>query len=272
MASREQRSGCGRIVLGCAGVVLILLLGTCVLGGYAYRLWHRQPDGWTRTMAARATRTPEARRQVAVALENRLTRELTFTPETIQAYANGLQTARPETQTGEPESKTFDREKTVRIGTDELNAWLAERLRPWAANHGKPIPSGINDFAYWVEDGLPVVAAHVETEGVGQVVSIKFQPTIRHDGLATLTIVSVRGGELPIPMERFHERVKQGLGGNLEGDALRQAVRLLEGGAFEPMMPVRDGEQVRVTGVTVTEEAIELTVQREQTDGAPVLR
>lgn len=250
MARERSRRGCVWPILGCGGALLVFFILVCALGGYAYRAWQRPPQGWIDTQARLAAMSQRDRQQLAIALENRITRELSFADQHVQAMRSGNASGGAET-------------KTLRLTTDEINAWLTERFPGWASNQRAGLPDELRDYRYWVDNGMPVLAAHVQTPSYGQVVSVRLNPEVQPDGRMTAPIDEVRGGQLELPLGQVIEQVSGHMDTLKRQAQLQQALKIFEGEPFEPATTLRDGRRVRLTKLDVTPEHIELTLQIE---------
>jgi hypothetical protein len=267
--ARRRRLGCGSCLLGCGGVVLLSCLAFCALGGWVYWMWQGEPRGWQRAEAYRAATTPQERDHVAANLENRLTRQSTFTDERLQTLeAGGVEARTLDRQAGQTggagpsgQAQPARWERQVRIETDEANAWLSERLRAWANNGQFELPPFVRDAAYWVEDGDPVVGLKINAPGFNQVVSARLHARTLPDGQAVVGLRAVRVGNLRVPMDRVIDWVESAAPAD-QRQFTAKARQFMAGHTFDPSWE-KDGHTFRLTHLRFTDDAMELTLRAE---------
>lgn len=234
---------------GCA-VVLVLSLVLVLFGLWlGRRMWQSEPVYWADNRAFVMRNDTEALTQMADNAFNRILGELSLSSGYL---AGGTETWRP---TREDALGV----RTIRLGFDEANAWLTERLDDWLANQGRRLPAGLSDPMLTSDGGGLVAAFRYQADGIDQVFSVGMSLTFLEDGQARLSIDHVRGGRLPLPTGQVLRRLPG------QGAGESQAVAVLLGQqAFDPVLPIDGARRARIIGMEVDEEGVALVVQAER--------
>lgn len=250
--NRPRRRSRLRLVLSIGGGVLLGLVILFVgFVSYAYYLLRQAPEGWQQVEAARVELPPAYRAEIASSAERRVVEALSFTAEIIEAY-----------QSGQPPAFDQPLRRTVTLTNQEINAWLEGRLPLWIENQGMPWPKEVSDLRYWVEDGRPVVGFRYTTPDIDQVVSVGCDLVIDPDGGdARFQFVQLRGGRLPLPLDRFKAPTLRQLVQS-EPQAQRLA-EVLDGTGFDPIYPVDERRQARLVEWRAEPEQVVLTFETE---------
>lgn len=111
-------------------------------------------------------------------------------------------------------------------------------------------------------------AARVREGDSSQIVSATFSPRINEEGQATLKLTRIRGGELPLPVDRLRAKLAEQLEASGHGERAADAMAMLAGEPFEPVIPLDRDRQVRVVAMELTDDDIVLTVHREPATAA----
>lgn len=165
----------------------------------------------------------------------------------------------------------------VRVTDEQLNAWLAVKLRPWLVHEG------ITD---WPEEiGVPQV--HFNASGLhigvdlragdhaGSVLVLRVQPSVEDEGLR-LRLDRVQFGRLPLPGEAWR-RLADLLRDHLAEDAaagtdLERLLSLLRGEeAIDPTITLADGRRVRLVALRLGRNEAFLTCRTLSSDEASAL-
>ncbi len=240
---RSRLFGC---LLGCGTVLVVAVL--LIVGGlwYGWSLWRSAPPQWTAARQTLAAMTPEQRRDRAVALEDRLTRELSFTRESLAAVEAG---------SSAPGTDGPSEPKTVAVDPVDVGAWLDERFPEWAANQGFNLPAQVSELGIWIEGGRPVVAAKYGN----QVFSTAADIEVRPDGKVTATPVRVRGGQVRLPVESLVDR---GVA-EMENRGYGERAGALRSQPFDPVIPIDSTRQARIVGFNTEGGVFNLDVRAE---------
>lgn len=223
-------------------LVIVLLVGGAIT---VYTLWTGRPAGWNEIDQYLASQTPEQLAADAVALENRLPSEWTSRRGTPTAPA----------------------ERTIRIEEAEANAWLQHRVRGWARSAGVEIPSQVGQAAVWTEDDNIVLAVKIDVEGFSQVIGATISLNVTPDGAMTAKVASVQAGRLPMPTQTLIEQ--SGITSHPDFEQVAPWIdKAINGMSFEPVHPVDETRQVRVLGVEVQDDAVEILVRTEPRGGS----
>lgn len=261
--ARRRRRGCG-----CGTVLLVLIALLCAAGGYGYWLWSTEPAYVAREREKLVGHTPEALEAMADRLENRISRELTALtagpdrkPRRDPAAADAN-----ETTTGFEDLQALAEapgEKTLRLPTVEVNAWIRTKAPAWLSNQGAGLPPQVSEPTVGVESGRPVIGFRFTEGGFSQWVSLALDVSVSETGEAGVRVAGVRGGRLPMPvhemLDRFEKRAE-----TRDARARVQRVRsAVEGQTFDAKFKL-DGKRIAtVTGFTAEPDGLTLTVRTE---------
>ncbi len=220
---------------GCAAVVLLLLIGLGVLG-VGYYLSTRTPAGFAQATGSIAAVPAPQQQQTAQSLEKRTTSEITDR-RPAEAW-------------------------TYRLDWAEANAWLAQRLRPWAASRDMPIPSQIGRAAVWTDEGRIALGVEVNANPVNQVLSLGVETTLDEQGQLIIRLAHIRAGRLPLPADAVIERL-----GLKQHPQFAEFAPFIEqattGIPLRPAQPIDPTRQVRITDLEVDDQGITLTLVTE---------
>lgn len=115
----------------------------------------------------------------------------------------------------------------LELQQDEINAWLATRSKQWMANQGYDrqlserleniglpgeLATNFRNLMVNIEGDTVSVAAEVVYDGYAQVVSVDLERQTLPDGTATLTMGPIKGGSLPLPMEKLRRAAQKEFG------------------------------------------------------------
>ena len=156
--------------------ILILLLGT--LGAVATWLFYSTPPAWRQKQAVLAAANPADVEAAARSVETRLTRALT---------------------------DVGPAERTINFREATLNAWLRERLRPWAAQQDIDVPAELGQVVLDINpDSVRVLAELISEDDTRRVVSLDFKVDVPETGKGYIKIAGVQAGRLPLPVSLFN--------------------------------------------------------------------
>lgn len=152
--------------------------------------------------------------------------------------------------------------RTVRYNFDEVNAWLATRLKPLLRNQNVELPSEIGEFMLTQRDGQLVLAFDYESETFGpRIASLVFRFQDQEGEAVSTAIKSARAGEQPLPVGYLIDRVADqprlddvGIQELLQRIANKQFVAL-------PPIPVDDHREATVLGIEVRPEGVDLLIR-----------
>lgn len=231
-AARPRRR---RRLLGCGGVLLVLLLIVAAILSGGYYQTTRNPAGWADATAPLASADPASLDQTAQSLEHRA---LAVTD--IRGRAPW----------------------TFRLNWSEANIWLEQRLRPWAASQNIEVPAAVGRVAAWTEDQTIVIGVEVEAGDTRRVISLDVQTTLDDAGQVIVRLAGVRAGRLPLPADALLERL--GLDDDPRfADLAPYLEQATTGIPLRPVHEIDPTRQVRITGITLDDEGVELTLVTE---------
>lgn len=234
--------------LGCASIILLVLIFIgLALAAYGRSLWHSEPTYWTENKTFTANTNETTLTDMADRAFNRILSEL--------SNSSGYQS-----------SGTTDNTlgiRTIRLGFEEANAWLATRLDDWLINQKRELPQGINRPMLAANGNSLVAAFRYKNQEFDQVFSVLLSLKFLDNGQAMLSVDGVRGGRLPLPTKMLLDQ----LPGVNKGDAKRsQTVAVLLGQqSFDPILPIDGSRQARIIGMQVDDQGVSLVIQAEPT-------
>ena len=137
----------------------------------------------------------------------------------------------------------------IRVEEADLNAWLADRLRPWVEHRGA-WPEEIGAVQVRLAKGRLALA--VELVDLGSVAVLEAEPVAsKDDGSVTLRWTSAGFGRLRLPWP--DARVRDAVLGRLVGDTGGQAelATLLEGISLPGAFDLPDGRRVSLLEASI---------------------
>lgn len=137
----------------------------------------------------------------------------------------------------------------VRVTEDDLNAWLADRLRPWVEHRGA-WPEEIGAVQVRLAEGR--VGLAVELVDLGSVAVLEAEPVASsEDGSVTLRWTSAGFGRLRVPWP--DARVRDAVLGRLLADEGGQVelAALLDGLSLPGFIDLPDGRRVSLLEATI---------------------
>jgi len=152
--------------------------------------------------------------------------------------------------------------RTVRYPFDEINAWLATRLKPLMRNQNLSLPAEVGEFMLTQRDGQLVLAFDYESRTLGpRIASLYFEFKTEDDQPAAAKIQSARAGEqrlilgyLVQPIAEQPSLADPEIQATLKKIAKRQFIDL-------PPIPVDDHREAQVLGVQIDPAGIDLLIQ-----------
>jgi hypothetical protein len=241
--------------LGYVVIVLMLLALLALLAvGIGRHLWQSEPDYWTRNQTFTASTSEVRLTDMADRAFNRILSEL--------SDSRGYKPA--ETGTGGATAEQSLGVRTIRLGFEEANAWLATRLDGWLVNQKRSLPAGVSGPMLASGGDSLVAAFHYQNQEVDQVFSVLLSLEFTDDGQAVLSVDGVRGGRLPLPKGAVLDQVP---GLAKDDDQRSQTVAVLLGQQpFDPILPIDGARRARIIGMKVDGSGVALVVQAEATN------
>ena len=240
---------------GCVVAAMILVMVALLAVGIGRRMWQSEPAYWIENRTFIRHTSEAELTDLADRAFNRILGELSSSSG-YQSEGSGEWRAVSDDSLGV---------RTIRLGFDEANAWLAERLNDWLVNQQRQLPAGLSEPMLASESGRLVVAFRYHSKDVDQVFSVLMSLKFLDDGRATLSVNGVRGGRLPLPTKR----VLKLLPGAGHGAGRSQIVSVLLGQQpFDPVLPIDGSRRARIIGMEVDERGMSLVVQSEPNGSA----
>lgn len=275
--------------------VMSALLGGA--GSYGYYLWSSVPQDWENEQLRKRTLHTTERQARAAKLEERFMSEV-HTPQgttrtvavtnqgnsdlTHQEQANrkvqnrgffvpesALESGDAHASKAEPKvissgqqgirSSHTSKRVQIDMGLAEVNDWLEFGLPKWLQQNGKQMPPTISEVSLASQDNQPVVMFRYRDKQINQVVSVRFQIQIYGEGEAKLTLHSLKGGELPVPVATLTEIMVSIFPVEMQGQVLPRIQAMVNGQEFDPSFPVRGGiERRRLESYQISPEQLQL--------------
>lgn len=220
-----QKSGClwRTVKVGC----LTVLVAVLVVAGLIAWAWNRvtsKPEWWS---------AAEPRSQVtatqAAEFENWVVKE--------------LHTVRPASQ----------REYVLELREDDINAWLAARLAPWARNQSPTDILGredvVTEFNVKVESDRIWIGTHLagaDAAGFAKRIGVAVQPAVSPEGGLTARVLDASVGNFNLGQRGVSWVLGLLPGG---GDARLQAMLQGAGGGLNTRVKLANGVSVRITQI-----------------------
>lgn len=233
--------------MGCAVVLLVLLVLGLAAAAIGRKLWHTEPSYWTQNQAFKTQTDTETLTDRADRAFNRILSEL--------SDSRGYQ---PSELSTSPDSLGV---RTIRLSFEEANAWLSTRLYDWLANQNRQMPPGVADPMLAASGDSLVAAFQYQNAEINQVFSVFLSLEFLENGQAVLSIDGIRGGRLPLPTQSVLERLP---GENENTGQPNQALAVLMGEQpFDPILPIDGARRARIIGMEVDDDGVALIVQAE---------
>jgi hypothetical protein len=237
---------------GCVAVVMLVVMTLITAVGVGRGLWVNEPAHWIRNRRF-LDQTPKA--QLAELSEQAFNRILSE----LSGSSGYLPVDPGEGPTGNAEALGV---RTIRLGFDEANAWLNERLDDWLENRQRRLPAGLSDPMLASDSGRLIVAFRYKTGEIDQVFSVLMSLKFLDDGMAVLSIDGVTGGCLPLPTGSVIKRLP-GAAGSEDANRSKAIAVLLGQQPFDPVLPIDGSRRARIIGLKVDDQGVGLVVQAE---------
>ncbi|MEM6394013.1 MAG: hypothetical protein AAF797_14695 [Planctomycetota bacterium] len=196
--ARKRRSK--RRLLLYAGLIL---LGLAALAGFAlFHLWSSLPTAWGQATAQLDQLSTEEKQALSDAFEKRFVGELS----THSEYADG-DAVRQALTSNRPTPPLLGDIRTLRVGLDEINAYLETHLPRLLENQGTEMPPEIDRILVGHRDGRPLVMVHIKADQIDQVFTFDLDIAVHEQEPDTLRIRSVEAGQLPLPRDRVRQEI-----------------------------------------------------------------
>lgn len=200
------------MMLVAIGLMTVACMGVLV----TYGLWRAEPAVWRDAQMRLSRIDPEQLALDATDLEQRVVR--------LVGSINGQQ--------------------TLLISADDANAWLRTRLRDWLLNRqtdGKRpwLPQSVEAPIVSIDGRRVIVALRCASDELTQVFSAEFDVEPQPDGSVIVRLLTVRGGQLPLPIGTALKQA--GLASAPWAESFRDAIdQLRRGVTIGPSIPIGD--------------------------------
>lgn len=232
---RLPRTTWGRVQLGMLGVVTLVLLVAIII----YAVSRMTPSYWKHNERLLASDNATLL-QLANTFEQRALRDLSGSQEELAAT------------------------RTVHVAFEEINAWLNIKLEDYLANRKQHLPPEIRHLMLAGQDGKLILAFEYNTPQLKQIISIEVKPIFEASGNRfRLQLMGARAGVLPLPVETLRERASEQSAA--ARDKIDKIFDLLGNRWLEAVQhhPGDARQNLRLTGVMVSEKGLDLTLRAE---------
>ncbi len=239
-----------------------------VAGGTVVYLWWAKPADYKEFQAFLASRSEVEIEEIAVAVEDKfsavfatsslaegegLAADLTSS-EQAAAVAKAI-------EAGEIDASVLFGPRQMTVTRDEANVWLSQKLPEWIESRGYPFPSQVSDLMAATEGRYLVFRFNLETEEISQVVSMTMDAKFQDDGKVLLTLQSIKGGQLPLPLSSLTGVLKKNAGGGRMKEAVEQMTNLFDGQTFDTRFKFDELRDLIVVGLDFVENRITLKMR-----------
>jgi len=166
------------------------------------------------------------------------------------------------------------RERTDETGADwqvainqfHANAWLAVRLRGWAADGKAEWPDEVESVRVGFHDDRVTLGVRVLHDSGASVAWLMFTPEVRTDGSVWVRAHGARIGGVPVPDSWVIAQLEShfGAGGTETGEpTMREVLAGRAPIAVEPVVHLPDGRDVRILDLHARGGRVELSLRTE---------
>lgn len=152
--------------------------------------------------------------------------------------------------------------RTVRYHFDEVNAWLATRLKPLLDNQNLSMPDQVGEFMLTQRDGQLVLAFDYESSTFGpRIASLYFGFEAQKDQPLAAKIWSARAGEQPLILRYLVGQIADQSA--LSAPAIQDLLQRIAKKQFVtlPPIPVDDHREAHILDVQMDPGGIDLLIQ-----------
>ena len=251
---------------------LLTIIWLMVVGGgtVAY-LWWAKPADYKEFQAFLASRSEVEIEEMAVAVEDKFS--AVFATRSLGGPGEGDMLAADLTsseqaaalakaiEAGEIDPSVLFGPRQMSVTRDEANVWLSQKLPAWIESRGYPFPSQISDLMAATEGRYLVFRFNLETEEINQVVSMTMNARFKDDGKVLLTLRSIKGGQLPLPLSSLTGVLKKNAGAGRMKEVVEQMANLFDGQTFDTRFKFDELRDLIVVGLLFVENRITLKMQ-----------
>ena len=218
---------------------LIILAILTALGIWGYWQWKTIPRYWTQN-------------------QNYLTQTDAFT---LNNNATALENSIPDKLTN-PHNLSSQSTRKVRIPLALINAWLEVRLPLWLTDfYGYDMPENINGIMLATEGDYLILAFKIDQQDFNQIISAIFDIQFHNDNSATLKLVGLRAGTLPLPVNASLQQLGEIENMTGENSAI-QITKLGEGLTFTPTLNFGGDLDAQLIGLETEQDSIIIHIKQ----------
>lgn len=260
----------GRRWLTWRKVILLVIGGICLLGVAGavggYWLLQATPVYWQQRQQYLTSLSLQDLKREAESLERRILNELSYVSSGSPLEGEGTQ--QNAQGAGQDSDVAIPHEpRTVSLTINEVNAWMAKRLKSWMKNQQMHIPKGVTDPMVAVQDEHLVLAFQFDSGELSSVISLLFTVEIQDNHEAQIKLNKMRGGRLPLPTGIVHRLGTAGTSAKHQ-QQIASLAEAFDGMTFDPVMRF-DQQQIRVLAIGLHPDRIDLTIQAEEVKKPP---
>lgn len=152
----------------------------------------------------------------------------------------------------------------VAINQVSANAWLAVRLRGWAADGKAEWPDAVESIRVGFDDERVTLGVRLLHDSGASVAWLMFTPEVRSDGSVWVESHGARIGGVPVPDSWVISQMESHLGPGKPGEpSMRQVLAGEAPIAVEPVVHLPDGRDVRILDLHARGGRVELSLRTE---------
>lgn len=244
---------------------LLAVIWVSVVGGATVIVLLRStPEDYKQFQAFLETHTEQQIADIAVNVENKFSSLLAIGGDSPAGTQGGSITGADPSVDGAVDLETAAPEvlfgpRDLLITRNEANAWLTNKLPGWIESRGTSFPPQVSDIMASTEGNHIVIRFNFQTKEISQIVSMVMDTKFQSDGKVLLTLQSIRGGQLPLPLETLTGALTKTVDANSRvAEAVEKMTKMFDGETFDTRFNLDKKRDLTVVGVEFVKETINL--------------
>jgi len=263
--------------LALGSVLLGFIALLCIVGVVLVYLWASVPSYISESQQFLRSKSKVELEQIADSLENRFSSELTGLRSGTHSatFAGGSQDPTgSNSASGDELSQDFESmmaaanqptTRTIEMDVNEINAWIMTKSPQWLENEDYRLPQQVTSPMIAIDKGKPVVAFQFNEDEISQWVSLVMDVQVMPSGEATVKIDSVKGGNLPMPIDTLFDRFEDSMSGRVGKQRVQEVQEIINGKTFDTRFGL-DRRMVKITDFQVQDDSFVVTLYTEPAD------